>query len=85
MTIDGNRVADLLREAFSGGGTSAIGTCGHCGASEPMGSAHVFQGAGIVLRCPHCDQALVTIVRADGRMWVGFPGAVTMQVAVGTT
>jgi Family of unknown function (DUF6510) len=82
-TLDGTAVAALLREAFAGDTASVIATCGNCGASEAMGSAHVFQGAGIVLRCPHCDHALVKIVRADARVWVGFPGAVTMEVTVG--
>ncbi len=33
---------------------------------------HVFRGAGIVLRCPHCDNALVKIVKAETRMWIDF-------------
>ncbi len=85
MTLDGNAVAGLLAEVFAGAATSAIGTCARCGASEAMGSAHAFQGAGVVLRCAHCDHALVKIVRADTRLWIGFPGALTMEVAVGTT
>ena len=42
--------------------TTATGTCGNCGAAGPVGAMHVFRGAGIVLRCPHCDNALVKIV-----------------------
>jgi DNA-directed RNA polymerase subunit RPC12/RpoP len=81
--LDGNAVAGLLGEVFAGDMTTAIGRCAQCGAREPMGTAHAFQGAGMVLRCPHCDHALVTIVRAETHAWIGFPGAVTMEVPVG--
>ena len=51
------------------------------GASEPVGAIHVFRGAGFVLRCPHCDNALATIVRADDRrVWIGFPGIRRLEV-----
>jgi hypothetical protein len=34
------------------------------------------------MRCPHCDNALVTIVEEDIRVWMSFAGARTLQVAV---
>jgi hypothetical protein len=37
---------------------------------------------GIVLRCPRCDNALVTIVRDDTRLWIGFPGVRTLEVTI---
>src|SRR6478752_6684810 len=61
LMLDGNAVAGLLQEVFAVEMTVAIATCGGCGASEPVGAAHVFRGAGVVLRCPHCDNVLVTI------------------------
>ena len=77
--LDGNAVAGLLQEVFAVEMTTAVGTCGGCGATGGR-SDHVYRGAGIVLRCPHCDNALVTIVRADARVWIGFPGVRTLQV-----
>jgi hypothetical protein len=47
-----------------------------------VGALRVFRGAGIVMRCPHCDNAVVTIVEADIRVWMGFAGARTLQVNV---
>jgi len=82
LMLDGNAVAGLLREVFAVEMTTAVGTCAACGASEPVGAVHVYRGAGIVLRCPHCDNPLVTIVRADTRLWIGFPGVRTLEVAV---
>jgi uncharacterized protein DUF6510 len=72
--LDGNAVAGLLREVFTVEMTTAAGTCGGCGATEPVGAMHVYRGAGVVLRCPHCDNALVKIVKNDLRLWIAFPG-----------
>ena len=85
MMLDGNAVAGVLREVFADEMTTAIGTCGRCGASEAVGAAHVYRGAGVVLRCSRCEHALVKIVRADSRMWISFPGIQTLEVAVGAT
>jgi Family of unknown function (DUF6510) len=82
LMLDGNAVAGLLQEVFAVEMTTAIGTCNACGATEAVGALHVFRGAGIVMRCPHCDNPLVRIVRDDTRVWIGFPGAHTLQVTV---
>jgi hypothetical protein len=34
------------------------------------------------MRCPHCDNALVTITEGGARMWLGFAGVRTLQVTV---
>jgi hypothetical protein len=82
LMLDGNAVAGLLQEVFAVEMTTAIGTCARCGASEPVGAIHVYRGAGIVLRCPHCDNALAKIVRADTRVWIGFGGVRALELAV---
>jgi hypothetical protein len=80
LMLDGNAVAGLLQEVFAVEMTTALGTCGNCGATNAVGAMHVYGGAGTGLRCPHCDNALVTIVKADTRVWIGFPGVRTLQV-----
>ncbi len=82
LMLDGNAVAGLLQEVFAVEMTTALGVCGGCRAMEPMGSTHVFRGAGVVLRCPHCDNVLVKIVKDETRMWIGLPGISTLEVAV---
>jgi len=82
LMLDGNAIAGLLQEVFAVEMTTAIGTCARCGASEPVGAIHVYRGAGIVLRCPHCDNALAQIVRADTRVWIGFGGVRALELAV---
>jgi hypothetical protein len=82
LMVDGNAVAGLLQEVFAVEMTTSMATCDACGAADPVGALHVFRGAGIVMRCPHCDNVLVTIVKAGTRVWVGFRGVRTMQVTV---
>ena len=78
--LDGNAVAGMLQELLAVEVTTAMATCRGCGAPTPIGATHVFRGAGFVLRCPHCDNPMVTLVRGDGRMWIGFPGIRTLEI-----
>jgi Zn finger protein HypA/HybF involved in hydrogenase expression len=82
LMVDGNAVAGLLQEVFAVEMTTAIGTCTSCGTSEAVGATHVFRGAGVVLRCPQCDNTLVKIVRGDTRLWISLAGVRTVEVAV---
>jgi Family of unknown function (DUF6510) len=82
LMLDGNAVAGLLQEVFAVEMTTATGTCNQCGATDAVGALHLFRGAGIVMRCPHCDNALMTIVEAGTRVWIGFAGVRTLQVTV---
>ena len=81
LMLDGNAVAGLLQEVFAVEMTTAVGTCATCGASEAVGAAHVYRGAGVVMRCPHCDNTLMKIVKDDARLWIAFPGVRTLEVA----
>jgi Family of unknown function (DUF6510) len=80
--VDGNAIAGLLQEVFAVEMTTAVGTCTGCGAPEALGAVHVFRGAGTVLRCPHCDNVLATIVEAGTRVWIALPGMRTLEIAV---
>ena len=82
LMLDGNAVAGLLQEVFAVEITTAIAMCDTCGATDAIGALHVFRGAGIVMRCPHCDNALVTIVEDGTRVWIGLAGVRTLQVTV---
>lgn len=62
--------------------TTTVATCGGCGERTPIGAAHVYRGAGFVLRCPGCEDAPLTLVRDETRMWIGCPGIRTLQVSV---
>jgi hypothetical protein len=80
LMLDGNAVAGLLQEVFAVEMTTAIGTCANCGASEAVGAVRVYIGAGVVLRCPHCENALVKIVKDESRLWIAFPGVRALAI-----
>jgi hypothetical protein len=82
LTVDGNAIAGLLQEVFAVEMTTAIGTCAECGAAEPVGAVHVFRGAGVVMRCPHCGNVLLTILKDDTRVRIGFVGVRTLQITL---
>jgi hypothetical protein len=83
--VDGNAVAGLLQEVFAVEITTAVGTCKGCGASEAIGAVHVYRGAGIVLRCPHCENVLATIVKGADRIWMDLPGMRGLELSTGTS
>lgn len=80
LMLDGNAIAGLLQEVFAVEMTTAIATCAGCGAHEPVGALRAFSGAGVVLRCPHCDNALVKIVKRETDVWIGLGGVQTLRV-----
>jgi Family of unknown function (DUF6510) len=79
--VDGNAIAGLLQEVFAVEMTTAVGTCTNCGASEAIGAVHVYRGAGVVLRCPHCANVLAKIVRDDSRVWFDMPGVRGLEIS----
>jgi Family of unknown function (DUF6510) len=80
LRLDGNAAAGLLREVFAAEMTTAIGTCDSCGAVDAVGAVHLYRGAGIVLRCPHCDAVLMKIVTAGTRIWIDVRGVRTLEL-----
>jgi hypothetical protein len=80
LMLDGNAVAGLLQEVFAVEMTTALGTCGSCGATEAVGAIHVYRGAGLVLRCPHCDTVLMKIVTDEPRVWIHLGGLGALEL-----
>jgi hypothetical protein len=74
LMLDGNAVAGLLMEVFGTEMTTARGRCADCGAEEPIGALRAYRGAGVVLRCPHCDHALVRITENATGVWISLDG-----------
>ena len=75
LRVDGNALAGELSEVFSREMTVARVACGGCGAVEQLGADHAYnQAPGMVLRCCHCDNVLLVMVRAGDRLRVSFAG-----------
>ncbi len=82
LMLDGNAIAGLLQELFAVEMTTAVETCATCGRAGAIGAAHVYRGAGIVVRCPHCGNTLAKIVKTEGRAWLDLRGVRSMEVDV---
>ena len=80
LMLDGNAIAGLLHELFRVEMTTAKGTCGQCGTTEQIGAAHVFRGAGIILRCPHCGNLLAAVVEGRRHYCVAFTGVQALEI-----
>ena len=80
LRLDGNAVGGLLGELFGVDLTAMPCTCGGCGAREQMACLDVYVGAGIVVRCCHCDSVMIRIVQGRGRTWLDLSGTALLQV-----
>jgi hypothetical protein len=64
--LDGNGIAGLLGEIAGAEMTSVRRTCQACGDRRPVGEHRAYHSAGVVLRCPSCEEVAVVIgVRGD--------------------
>ena len=61
LRLDGNAIGGLLLELFGAELTAAPCVCASCGAREEMARLDVYVGAGIVVRCRHCESVMVRI------------------------
>jgi hypothetical protein len=74
--VDGNALAGELSEVFSLDVTVARVACGGCGAVEQLGADHAYiQSPGMVLRCCHCDNVLLVMVRTGDRLRMSLAGS----------
>ncbi|MEA2250610.1 MAG: hypothetical protein QOC78_3196 [Solirubrobacteraceae bacterium] len=61
MHTDGNAIAGLLEEIFAREMTGAERVCQSCRARSHIGAHRLHRGAGLVLRCPACDDVAACI------------------------
>jgi phage FluMu protein Com len=79
--LDGNAVGGLLGEIFPLEMTMAHIRCAGCNAVEPLGAETVYKDApGMVMRCTHCQNVLLTVVRGEGHYWIEMRGATWLQI-----
>ncbi len=83
---DGNGVAGLLSEIAGllgeiGGAemTTVVRTCQSCGDRRMIGEHRAYRGAGVVLRCPACDDVAVVIGVQEERLVVEWRGTYTLD------
>ena len=79
--LDGNAAAGLLREVFAFDATSATLTCAGCGAIAQVGSIRLYGGPmGAVLRCTHCDTAVLRLAHTPTGLWLDMQGARSLMI-----
>src|ERR671913_2066469 len=82
--LDGNAAAGLLSEVFCGEPSSAVIICAGCGTTAAIGALPAYGlELGAILRCPHCDTAVLRVGAAGARVLVDFPGAGSPRGRVG--
>jgi hypothetical protein len=59
---DANAIAGLLEEIFARDATGAESVCPSCSTRSHVGAHRLHRGAGLVLRCPACDDVAACIV-----------------------
>ncbi len=77
--LDGNAIGGLLIEVFGTEMTTAVGTCGSCGAVSQVAELAVYRpGPGTVVRCRGCDAVLMTFVTIRGITCVDLQGLASL-------
>ena len=78
-TLDGNAIGGLLIEVFGAEMTTAVATCGSCGAARPVAELAVYMPRlGTVVRCRSCDAMLMTFVQIRGVVCVDLEGLASL-------
>jgi predicted RNA-binding Zn-ribbon protein involved in translation (DUF1610 family) len=72
--IDGNGIAGLLGEIAGAEMTAVMRTCQSCGDRRAIGEHLAYRAAGIVLRCPNCEDVALMIGVQDKRLVVEWRG-----------
>jgi Family of unknown function (DUF6510) len=79
--LDGNAIGGLLLELFGVELTVATGVCASCGAAEQVARLHVYVDApGVVVRCCHCEEVVMRIVRGRERAWIDLAGMRSLEL-----
>jgi hypothetical protein len=85
IPLDGNAIAGMLSSLFAVEVTTAILTCNNCGASAEVGTIHVYGGAmGAILRCTHCDTAVLRFVQTPRGSVLDMRGTRSFVVSTGS-
>jgi hypothetical protein len=78
--LDGNAIAGLLAEIFGRDMTTVVRGCASCGARHEVGAHRLYRGAGLVLRCPSCDDVALRLALDDHRRLVTFQGTWSVEL-----
>ena len=73
--LDGNAIAGALYEYFGAEMTTALGTCGHCGAVAQIAELRVYsQAPGSVVRCAICGNVVIVVLDLPHKLQIELGG-----------
>ena len=79
--VDGNALAGLFAEIFPFDVTAAVGRCAHCGSTGMIGDTMVYTASPEwMMRCPHCDEVLATVIDSGSRVWLNLSGLRALEI-----
>jgi hypothetical protein len=79
-TLDGNAIGGLLASVFGADMTTAVGTCGSCGAVTMVAELPVYlTEIGTVVRCRSCESVLMVFVSVRGITCVDLMGLASLS------
>ena len=81
LPLDGNGIAGLLGEIAAAEMTTVMRTCQSCGDRRAIGEHRAYRGAGVVLRCPSCEDVAVRIAVREERLMVDWRGTYEIERA----
>jgi hypothetical protein len=82
--LDGNAAAGVLSQVFCGEPSGAVIVCAGCGVTAPVGALPAYGlELGAIVRCPHCDTAVLRVGAAGATLWVDLRGAVSLRIGIG--
>ena len=61
--------------------TDVMRGCASCGERHAIGAHMLYRSAGLVLRCPSCDDTAMVVVTLPDRTLVQLNGAWTLSLA----
>ena len=77
--VDGNGVAGLLGEIAGAEMTAVIRTCQSCGDRRAIGEHRAYRSAGVVLRCPTCEDVALVVGVQETRLVVDWRGTYEIE------
>ena len=81
--LDGNAIGGLLVEVFGTEMTTAVATCGSCGAVSQVAELAVYMpGLGTVVRCRSCESVLMVFVSMRGVTCVDLMGLASLSLGL---
>jgi hypothetical protein len=74
LHLDGNGIAGLLTELSAAEPTTTRRRCQTCGREHPLAAHRAYRGAGVVLRCPGCQDVAMRVVEREHELLVEWRG-----------